>query len=81
MIIGPMTPRYLQETILNICIIIGAILGALGTVLWTIGGFRNWRAFLCMALGILIFGVFLKVKDIVSDYAMESPEKDSEDRL
>lgn len=73
--ISPMTPRFLQETILNICIIVGAIVGLVGLVLWIVGGFSNWEALLVAALGAAIFFGFRKVKALKADYDPDEPEE------
>ena len=74
---GPMTPRYLQETILNLCIIIGAIVGTIGLVLWAISGFSKWDALLVAALGAAIFFGFRYVKSLQKAYGEEDPEKEN----
>ena len=68
MITGPMTPRYLRETVLKLCIIVGAIVGAVGIVLWIVSGFSSWRALLVTALGAAIFFGFRYVKSLDSDF-------------
>lgn len=75
--ISPMTPRFLQETFLNISIIVGAIVGAVGLVLWVVSGFSNWDALLCAALGAAIFFGFRKIKSLKADYEMDEPGEDS----
>ena len=74
--ISPMTPRYLQETFLNICIIIGAIVGVVGLAFWVYSKFTNWEALLVAVLGAAIFFGFRKVKSIQAD--LEKPENDEE---
>ena len=70
-----MVPRYLQETFLNLSIIIGAIVGGIGIVLWVISGLTNWEALLVAALGAAIFFGFLYVKSLQKDYEKEDPER------
>ena len=77
--ISPMTPRYLQEAFLNICIIIGTIVGVTGLIFWIISGFSNWDALLVTALGAMIFFGFRYVKQLQSEYSMASDHKDSEE--
>ena len=72
-----MTPRYLQETFLNICSIVGAIVGVVGLVLWICSAFANWDAFLVTALGAAIFFGFRKVKSIQADHEKTGPDDGS----
>ena len=74
--ISPMTPRYLRETFLNICIIIGVIVGVVGLILWIISGLSNWDALLVTALGAMIFFGFRYVKRLQSEYGESSDHKD-----
>ena len=76
MIISPMTPRYLRETVLNLSIIIGAIVGGIGLILWVISGLSNWNALLVTVLGAAIFFGFRYVKSLQKDYAEDDPERD-----
>ena len=76
--ISPMTPCYLQEAFLNICII-GTIVGVVGLILWIISGFSNWDALLVTALGTMILFGFRYVKRLQSEYSMASDHKDSEE--
>ena len=74
-----MVPRYLQETVLNLCIIIGAIVGGVGIVCLCLKGFSKTDALLVTALGAAVFFGFLKVKSIVGDHEGTRKKKDSED--
>lgn len=74
-----MVPRYLQETVLNLCIIIGAIVGGVGLLCLCLEGFNKTDALLVTALGAAVFFGFLKVKSIVKDHEGTRKQKDSED--
>ena len=71
-----MTPRYLQETVLNLCIIIGAIVGIIGLVCWIISGFSNWDAVVAVLLGAMIFFGFRKVKSLQKDFGGDGKAED-----
>ena len=63
-----MTPRYLQETVLTLCIIIGAIVCAAGIVCLFIPGFSKVSFAVIAVLGAGIFFGFLKIRSLCSDY-------------
>ena len=69
--IGPMTPRWLNETMLNICIIIGAIVGIIGIFCLMFTGLSKSDAALVAVLGAVVFFGFRRVKGIQSDYEMD----------
>lgn len=77
--ISPMTPRFLQETILNICIIIGAIVGTVGLVCFIISGFSGIDAAVCHLLGGLIVFAFIKIKSLHKDFSDDGPKDGSEE--
>ncbi|MBR6406067.1 MAG: hypothetical protein IKS18_07765 [Lachnospiraceae bacterium] len=79
--IDPMTPRYLNETVLNLCIIIGAILGTVGLVFLIIRRFADKDAWICTALGVLICVVFIRVKLIQAEHEKVQPKKDADEHL
>ncbi|MBO4888655.1 MAG: hypothetical protein J5589_10135 [Firmicutes bacterium] len=72
--ISPMTPRYLNETILNLCIIIGAIVAIIGIIFLFWKGFSDRDALICTALGALIFFGFRKVRSIQAEHEEDSPK-------
>ncbi len=74
-----MAPRYLQETVIHLCIIVGVIVGGIGSVWWIASGFSNLRALLCAVLGAAIFFGFRKVETLGNDYEDMTPEEKSED--
>ena len=65
------TPRYMRETELNICIVIGAIGGIIGLVFLFIKGFADKDAWICFVLGAAVFFGFLKVKSIQAEHRKE----------
>ena len=71
-----MVPRYLQETVLNLCIIIGAIVGILGIVFLCWKGISDVESWICLVLGAAIFFGFLKVRAIQSEH--EKPDRDED---
>ena len=71
-----MTPRFLQETILNICIIIGAIVAVVGLFCLIFTDYSKIDALIVTCLGAAIFFGFRKVKSIQADY--EKPVSDDE---
>lgn len=71
----PPTPRFLQETFLNLCIIIGAILLGVGLFCLLFTELSKKEAALIVVLGAAIFFGFRKVKSLQSDYS----ESDGED--
>ena len=73
-----MAPRYLQETILNICIITGAIVALVGLVCLIFTDLSKIDSLIVTLLGAAIFFGFRKVKSIQSDYE-DVGEKDDPD--
>ena len=76
--ISPMTPRFLRETILNICIIIGAIVAIVGVVCLIFTDLSKIDAAIVTVLGAAIFFGFRKVKSINADHDMSDAEEDSD---
>ena len=77
--ISPMTPRFLQETFLNICIIIGAIVGLIGLYCLIFTDLSKLDAAIVTVLGAAIFFGFRKIKSLKADYEANRPKKDPED--
>ena len=73
-----MIPRYLQETVLNLCIIIGAIVGILGIVFLCWKGISDTDSWICTVLGAAIFFGFLKVKSIQAEHEIPDKNRDAE---
>ena len=77
--ISPMTPRFLQETFLNICIIIGAIVGLVGLYCLIFTDLSKLDAVIVTVLGAAIFFGFRKIKSLKADYEANRPKKDPGD--
>ena len=75
--ISPMTPRFLQETILNICCIVGILVGAAGIYCFFFTELSKGESLLVTALGAGIFFGFRKVKSLKADYEENEAEDDS----
>lgn len=81
MSLGPMMPRFLQEAFLNICLIIGVIVAAVGLYCLIFTNLSKLDAALVTALGAAIFFGFRKVKSLRSDYEGYRPDKGPEDEV
>ena len=75
--ISPMTPRFLQETILNISIIIGVIVAGVGLYCLIFTELSKLESALIVVIGAAIFFGFRKVKSLKADYEEGDAEDDS----
>ncbi len=72
------TPRYMQETVLNICIVIGAIGGIIGLVFLFVKGFADKDAWICFVSGAAVFFGFLRVKSIEAGHREERQRQEED---
>ena len=72
--ISPMTPRYLQETFLNICIVIGALVALVGLFCLIFTELSKIESLIVTAIGVVIVFGFWKVKSLKADLEPEDQD-------